>query len=356
VPESDLTVLVLAVGGNVSQGILKALGKSRLRCRVIGADVSALQAGLYRVDTAYTGPWAHESGFLEWLLDLCRREGVQAVLSGAEPVLQVIAQHRDRIEAESGARCIVSRLDIMERCDDKLRTSEWLEGQDFNQCAWAASEDMEGLHGLRDTSGYPLIAKPRRGGGAAGLLVLRDDADLEYIARREGYLVQECLGGDADEYTAGCFIGRDGECHGSIVMWRALHTGTTYRAVLGAYPEVRAEAERIARALGPMGPCNIQLRMTDRGPVCFEINPRFSGTTPIRAWFGYNEAEAALRHFVLGEKAEPLPRVTEGVALRYWNELYADPAAISRLEEYGRLEAPRHSGRLENFNRENPAG
>ena len=34
-----LNVLVLGVGGNVSQGILKALHKGALSCRVVGASV-----------------------------------------------------------------------------------------------------------------------------------------------------------------------------------------------------------------------------------------------------------------------------------------------------------------------------
>ena len=37
-----INVLVLGVGGNVSQGILKALAASKLQCRVIGGCVSSL--------------------------------------------------------------------------------------------------------------------------------------------------------------------------------------------------------------------------------------------------------------------------------------------------------------------------
>ena len=45
-----LNVLVLGVGGNVSQGILKALAVSKLSCRVIGACIGSLSFGLYTVD------------------------------------------------------------------------------------------------------------------------------------------------------------------------------------------------------------------------------------------------------------------------------------------------------------------
>jgi len=41
--DNKLVVLVLGVGGNVSQGILKALEISRLPCRVVGACMSLLR-------------------------------------------------------------------------------------------------------------------------------------------------------------------------------------------------------------------------------------------------------------------------------------------------------------------------
>ena len=74
--------------------------------------------------------------------------------------------------------------------------------------------------------------------------------------------------------------------------------------------------------------------------TCFEINVRFSGTTSLRARFGFNDVEAALRHYVLGEDTVSLPRVTEGIALRYWNEVYIDPGARTALEKSGALANP----------------
>ena len=84
-----------------------------------------------------------------------------------------------------------------------------------------------------------------------------------------------------------------------------------------------------------MGPCNVQLRLVEGRPVPFELNVRFSGTTPARARLGFNEVEAAIRHFVLGEPAQDLPQVESGTVLRYWNEMYVDAEAAGRVEETG---------------------
>jgi carbamoyl-phosphate synthase large subunit len=109
-------------------------------------------------------------------------------------------------------------------------------------------------------------------------------------------------------------------------------------AELGAFPEVGEVAGAIATALGPLGPCNVQLRIHDGRPVPFEINPRFSGTTALRARMAFNEVEAALVHFVQGMPVPPLEPRTDGVVLRYWNELYVPAEAVDQVTRTGHLD------------------
>ena len=105
--QQPLNVLVLAVGGNVSQGILKALAACSLTCRVIGTDLDALQMGLYTVDRGYIAPHATAPKFLDWLVSLCNQESIDIILSGCEPVLRVLAPVRELIESATGAVCFV---------------------------------------------------------------------------------------------------------------------------------------------------------------------------------------------------------------------------------------------------------
>jgi carbamoyl-phosphate synthase large subunit len=335
------TVLVLGVGGNVSQGILKALTLSRLPCRIVGACISPLALGLYTVHRAYVSPRADDPAFLDWLITVCRTEHVQAVFSGTEAVLGILANAAEDIRQRTAAVCIVSDPFRLQIGDDKLETCRWLEAQGFNSPRYASSEDEAALAKLAADCGYPLIAKPRRGKSADGVVEIRNPSQLGYISAQPGYIVQEYLGDLNSEYTAGCFCDRDGGVRGTIVMRREVLQGTTHRAEVGEFPEVRAEATRIAAALQPLGPSNIQLRMSHGQPICFEINVRFSGTTPLRARLGFNEVEEALRHFVLGEPARDLPLVTEGIVLRYWNEMYVDLRACAALRQSRQLLEPK---------------
>lgn len=336
--KNELNVLVLGVGGNISQGILKALSISSLSCRVIGACITPFAAGLYIVDKAYISPLANSPVFIEWLIKICRKEKIQAVLSGVEPVLEVLAEHASEIKRQSGAVCIVSNLDKLLLANDKLKTCEWLKLQNFNCPKYTLSNNKDALAKLVNECGYPLIAKIRKGRSTQGVFKVENSTDLNYFARKKDYLIQEYLNEANLEFTVGCFSDKDGRVMGAIAMRRELLQGTTWRAEVGDFIEVKSEAIRIVEALKPMGPCNIQLRVVGGRPICFEINERFSGTTPLRARLGFNDVEATLRHYVLGEPAQKLPLITHGIVLRYWNEMYIDNMAIDLLKREGFLD------------------
>jgi carbamoyl-phosphate synthase large subunit len=83
---------------------------------------------------------------------------------------------------------------------------------------------------------------------------------------------------------------------------------------------VRAMTERLA----PHGPVNFQFRLDGGRVRVFEINARFSGTTPLRMRAGFNEVEMVLRHVVLGEPIAQ-PDVVPMTILRHWSETVVLP-------------------------------
>jgi carbamoyl-phosphate synthase large subunit len=74
------------------------------------------------------------------------------------------------------------------------------------------------------------------------------------------------------------------------------------------------------------------MRLTSTGFKVFEINPRFSSATCVRANFGFNEPELVLQHFVLKEKIKP-PKVKAGLCLRFWEEMYFSPEAKDAAQQ-----------------------
>jgi len=165
---------------------------------------------------------------------------------------------------------------------------------------------------------------------------------MNYALRRvKDPIIQEYLKGN-NEFTIGLFYDRDSLLKGVIVMKRELLCGTTYRAIVDDYPRIKRQAEKLGCAIGKegaIGPINIQAKYVKNRLVIFEINPRFSGTTIFRAKFKFNEPEAAILNFVLGQE---LPQFKPGcgTVMRYWDEVYATTKDTERLRHHGYIGKP----------------
>jgi carbamoyl-phosphate synthase large subunit len=334
------TVLVLGVGGNVSQGIVKALRCGPTPVRIVAACISPLSAGLYAGDVALISPRADAADFVEWVAEVCLREGIAGIFSGVEPVLLALARQAASLRERTGAVVVTSSPQVLAIGQDKLVTARWLQERGLPYGRAADGSDRAAVDALVSETGFPLVVKPRTGKGAQGVLLVHDEQAL-HVASGEGQIVQEHLGTADDEFTVGGFCDAAGALRGTIVMHRTLVSGTTATARVGDFPQVREIAERVVRELRPMGPCNVQLRIHGGMPTPFELNVRFSGTTPIRARLGFAEVDLALRHLVLGEPPEDLRVVTSGIAMRYWDELYVEPEAVDTIARDGRLDGAR---------------
>lgn len=330
-----IRILLLGVGGNVSQGIMTALRQSVLDCEIIGACVSAESLGLFFCDKAYISPYANEPEFIGWVSDICSKENIDLVLSGVEENLVALESHRHELGV-LGIPFVNTPLHLLKIGNDKLMTCRWLRDNGFNYPRFADAEDPDQIRELISEVGFPILAKPSRGKGSAGIVTIENEEQLA-SAPREGYVYQELLGTQDSEYTIGCYNDKSGELKGMIIMQRWLRHGTTFKARIVHDETIRAECERICNAFKATGPLNIQLRMHRGMPVCFELNVRFSGTTPIRAHWGFNDVEAFVMEHLFGEKVSFAPE-REGIVYRYYNEAYVDPQMIRELQSKGAVE------------------
>jgi carbamoyl-phosphate synthase large subunit len=137
-------------------------------------------------------------------------------------------------------------------------------------------------------------------------------------------VVQEYLEPAEEEYSVEVYTLKDGRQAGAMCYQRRqLIAGDTYKARIMPHEAAQAEARAVAAALRASGPCNVQLRVTERGPVTFEVNQRFSGGVSIRAHFGYNEVEMAICDLLHNEPVAQ-PKIRSGFAMRFWEEMYLD--------------------------------
>jgi len=332
----EIKILVLGAGGNVSQGIIKALRNadfSGRKIKITGACISADSVGIYLCDSGAVSPYANEDTFVPWLIEICNREQIQMVLTGVEENIMAIVSQMERFRKETNAVFIASDLEKLKIGQDKLLTCKWLSENGLHFPKYCRGDDEKGMEELIRTAGFPLIAKPRIGKGSHGVAKIETKEELARYIGKADYVLQECIGDETKEYTVGCYVDKQGILRETIVMHRKLVDGSTAVARVVRESAVQKEAERICRAFAPRGPLNIQMRLNEKGEaVCFELNVRFSGTTPMRAHFGYRDVEAVVKEYLLEEPIEDCFQVKEGIACRYINEFYMTGNPIENLE------------------------
>lgn len=318
-----IRILLLGVGGNVSQGILKAIRHSGLDHHIVGACVFPDTAGLFLCDRALVSPYAAEEEFPGWLYQTCVQERIDIVLSGVEEIIETIAPLREDLFRQTGAVFRASSPEKLAIGRDKYRTCRWLTDHGFPAPACCLSGDRAAAERLLETCGAPLIAKPRLGKSSQGVFLIQSQEALARAAGMGDLVIQECVGSSDREYTVGCYRGIDGFSPPPIVMRRELKDGTSWKVEVVRDPAIEEAAAQICRAFQPDGPLNIQLRLDKNGcPVPFEFNVRFSGTTPMRAQFGFCDVKAMLLETILRQKIDGCFSVRKGTAYRYTNELY----------------------------------
>jgi len=335
------TVLVTGAGGTLAVSIFKSFRQSALAPRIVATDAKPRSVGLFRADAAYVLPAVvpDERPYLDRLREICLVERVDLVCFGSDVELRRVAPHADEVFRATGARLIVNRPAAVDTFLDKWLTACALRENDLPVPDTVLASDGAAVPAFLAQHSFPLVVKPRHGSGSKNLFVVHGQDELEAACRwTPEPVLQEYLLPDDEEYTVGIYRSPRRGYVGQIVLRRSLGGGLTYKAEVVRDEAIEATCRRLVDAFDLWGPVNVQLRKTAQGVRVFEINPRFSGSGPMRAYFGFNEAELCLRDLLLDEPLAQ-PEIRGGCALRFWDELYLAPDECSPAE--GPLPAPR---------------
>jgi carbamoylphosphate synthase large subunit len=350
-----MRVAVTGVGGGVGQAVIQALRGSSLEVWLLGLDASPWSAGLYQCDAAAVVPPARDQeAYVGSLEALVEEHGIEALIPGTDPELLPLALARDRL-AQRGCRVIVSAPAAVRTARDKLASYQFLSSRGLPFARTTLAPDFASRC---SPASFPAFLKPRGGSASVGGRLLFSPADVpdgltdaevvqEYLlpcawgvaelrreeAMKQGRLRQE------DEVSVQACTGPEGDVVSLFAGITEYRDGVVMRVAPTRDQGILALAERTFRALGALGlagPCNVQGRVTARGLVFYEINPRFTGGSGARAALGFNECEAALRLFLLEEERASVAarlRYSEGaVCFRYMTDEVAPRAAIERLD------------------------
>lgn len=290
-----INVLVTGTGSLIGQAIIKSIKKHEIGrdIYIIGCDYFPDSVGSFWCDKNYLLPDLLNpdeiDNWKESIANIIADEKIQVVMVGVDFELDYFAEMKESLEKEYGCTVIVSNKNVIEIGNDKYLTYKFLKENGINA---PYTELLENVNAC-DVE-YPIVIKPRIGARSRGVHLVKTSQEFEEIAKEcfgKGYIVQKAIGTMQTEYSCGILYW-NGEFQNSIVLKRVLKEGNTALAEYNdnEEKEIVDYLRNIGDALKPFGSCNLQLRLGDDGkPYLFEINPRFSGTTYMRALFGYNE-------------------------------------------------------------------
>ncbi|MFZ3018226.1 MAG: ATP-grasp domain-containing protein [Gallionella sp.] len=272
-------VLITGIGGDISQGVATILRENRPDLRLIGVDVHAQHGGHLFVDHFQLVPKANDPGYLDAIKEVVRKHSVGIVIPMSEPELGATLPFP---ELAPGVKWITAGERVVEAGLDKLETMEALKGLGI-PVPWTRP-----VSNGRPVA-YPCILKSRTGSGSRAVFTVADNEEADYLAKRHPNAVfQELLGTVEQEVTCAVYRRQDGKIS-SLLMLRRLTGGFTGWAKIIKDEETARMCETIANGLDLRGSMNVQLRLTDKGPRVFEINPRFSSTVLMRHRLGYTD-------------------------------------------------------------------
>ncbi|MFN2471647.1 MAG: ATP-grasp domain-containing protein [Gaiellaceae bacterium] len=338
------TVLVSASGAPGTAALVGGLRENgERRVRVVGTDMSPRSIGRHLCDAFHVVPAGSDPTFANTLFELCRQEGVDAVLPQSSFDLLALAEARERFE---GVAVLVSSPEAVRRSNDKAETYALLDRIGVRGPAWRRVRGGEALAAAARELGYPgedVCMKPVFSSGSRGFRVISASADRreQLLTNRPGVAeairleeLVELLGDDEStellvmELATGRERTVDGIARGGRVVLGHPKTRESMRAGLAMYfetlddPGLMDVAARIVEELSLDHFFNIQLV----GEHVIEINPRISTIVYQEdlnlPWLGVRHALGELSDDDLAAYA-PRIRPTRR-ALRYFDQVEWD--------------------------------
>lgn len=336
-----IKVMIAGVGGaSLGTEISKSLSLVG-GYEIYGCDISATAYGLY--DEGFSRTWLiSRDEYVTNVLNACKQSGARFLIPGGEQPMSLLGS-ASKIIKNAGIHLLANSSEVIELFSNKEKTFECLV-----KCGISVPKTIA-IRSIADFEhvGLPCIVKPSTGsGGSAGVFfaVSVDEAMIyaEFISRTGIQPVaQEYIGDDDGEFTIGVLSLQNGAVVGSIAMRRVLDAklSVAYRGrggvissgysqgYIGEFDNLCRQAENIALAIGSCGPINIQGRVRDGVLLPFEINPRFSASTYLRAMAGFNEVDILIQYVLNGVIPETLS-IKTGWYLRSLTEKYVNDKSI----------------------------
>ncbi len=303
--------LITGMGGDMAQSISRIIKSEFNNSHIIGVDVSTRNAARKFCDDFSLAPYANDKSYLDFILSNIEKNKIDFFIPCTEHELRVLALIPN--DHDLWKRTIVCSKDILQTCLDKLETFKFLSSHKI-PVPWF-TEDSKLI------KSFPCIYKKKSSSGSRDIFKISNSEEASFLQNYSpNGLFQEYLKADDQEYTCSIFKWNDGTFQ-TIQLLRTLTGGATSWAEVANDPSIEKLCLDIANIFNLKGSLNIQLRMTEKGPMIFEINPRFSSTVYMRHLLGFKDLVWSIKK-MQGLNMGTINNIPSGTQAAKYSEVY----------------------------------
>lgn len=318
-------ILILSCGtrNKIIQYFKKALIDENGKCngRVIATDMSEIAPALYEADEYYIVPRMTSEGYIEVILDICRKENIKAVLSLIDPELSLIAKYGDQFN-EIGVKVIGSSYELCEMSLNKMRMYEWLEKNDYRTAKSYIDKERFYQDVEMGIIKYPVFVKPICGSASIAISKVNDRETLEFLfSKNSNLIIQEYLQGQ--EIGADVYIDMVSCEVVSIFTKKKLimRAGETDKAVSFIDDKLNDMIVNFVHKAGYRGQIDIDIFDIDGEYYISEVNPRFGGGYPHAYECGCDHMKMILNNLKGFANENIVGKYMEAVYMMKYNEV-----------------------------------
>lgn len=315
-----INILILSAGtrNKIVQYFKKTLGENG---NVIATDMSTISPAIYEADKYYIVPRITEEGYIDIILDICKKENISGVLSLIDPELSLLAENEDKFKAV-GTTVIGSSYELCERALDKMQMFQWLRSHGYN-CAKSYVDKNEFFADVKTgKANYPVFVKPVRGSASIAISKVFDNETVDLLFdHSDNLMIQEYL--DGQEIGADCYIDLlSGELVSVFTKKKiVMRAGETDKSVSFKDEKLFELIKKFVNESGWRGQIDIDIFEINGEYHISEVNPRFGGGYPHAYECGADHMKLIVNNLNGIVNSDVIGNYKENVYMMKYNEI-----------------------------------
>jgi len=295
-----ISILFTCIGRRVSllNSFRRAARQLKINTSLLGTDTTALSSALQLCDKGFLVKPITHAGYIKQLLKIVKTNRVKLLVPTVDLDLKLLAQNKPKFAA-MGCRVLVSTPEVVDICQDKRKTYNFLINNGFDTPVTMSVRVALSKKKLN----WPCFLKPWDGYASRGNAAVNNRKELLFFAKRiPNCIVQEFIKGT--EHTCDVYVNFSLKVRCVVPRKRIeVRAGEVSKSQAVKHPAIMSKAAGLVEKLGAgPGVITLQLFLTGDGKVKFiEINPRFGGGVPLSIKAGANFPKWILQE-VLGKK------------------------------------------------------